>query len=69
MLNSVPGSRAHGSDGFVHIRLAGPVEARAYTIGNAVRMGNLHPLRHASNKRVFPRMPHSDKRAKEERGA
>lgn len=41
MSNSVPGTRAQRSDGFVHVRLTGPVEARAYTIGSAVRLGNL----------------------------
>lgn len=41
MSNSVPGNRAQRSDGFVHVRLTGPVVARAYIIGNAVRLGNL----------------------------
>ena len=31
----------HRSDVFVHVRLTGPVTVRAYTISNAVRLGNL----------------------------
>ena len=40
MSKFVPDIR-HRSDGFVHVRLTGPVAARAYTIGNAVRLGHL----------------------------
>lgn len=41
MSKTVFGARAHRSDGFVHVRLTGLVVARAYTIANAVRLGNL----------------------------
>jgi hypothetical protein len=38
---SDPGLRASRADGFVHVRLTGPIAARAYSFGNAVRLGNV----------------------------